>query len=50
LKGIDMGDTSLIRAALLVALLTAFGLAATGLAPASELRAAGTAPSAVLTR
>jgi hypothetical protein len=31
-----MGDASPIRAALLVALLTAFGLAAIGQAPASE--------------
>jgi hypothetical protein len=33
----DMGDTSLIRAALLIALIAAFGLAATGRAPATEL-------------
>lgn len=39
-KGIDMGDTSLIRAALLIALITAFGLAATGRAPATEVPAA----------
>ena len=31
-----MGDTSLIRTALLVALITAFGLAAAGRAPAAE--------------
>jgi hypothetical protein len=31
-----MGNTSLIRTALLVALLTAFGLAAAGRAPAAE--------------
>jgi hypothetical protein len=31
-----MGDASLIRAALLVALIAAFGLAATGRAPAAE--------------
>jgi len=35
--GIDMGDTSLLRTALLVALITAFGLAASGRAPATEL-------------
>ena len=40
-----MGNTSLIRAALLIALLTAFGLAATGRAPAAGL-AAGGQPSA----
>jgi len=32
-----MGDTSLVRAALLIALITAFGLAATGRAPATEV-------------
>jgi hypothetical protein len=31
-----MGDTSLIRTALLVALITAFGLAAAGRAPAAQ--------------
>jgi len=31
-----MGDISLIRTALLVALITAFGLAAAGRAPAAE--------------
>jgi hypothetical protein len=31
-----MGDTSLIRTALLVALIAAFGLAAAGRAPAAE--------------
>jgi hypothetical protein len=31
-----MGDISLIRTALLVALITAFGFAATGRAPAAE--------------
>ena len=36
-----MGETSLIRVALLVALLTAFGLAATGRAPAMEPTAPG---------
>ena len=34
-----MGDISLIRAALLIALITAFGLAATGRAPATEVPA-----------
>ena len=33
-----MGNTSLIRTALLVALITAFGLAATGRAPAADQR------------
>jgi len=37
----EMGDTSLICAAFLVALITAFGLAATGRAPAAELAAGG---------
>jgi hypothetical protein len=36
-----MGDTSLIRAALLIALITAFGLAATGRAPAADFAASG---------
>ena len=36
MKGPNMADTSLIRTALLVALITAFGLAATGRAPAAE--------------
>src|SRR5215471_9500542 len=36
MRGRDMGNTSLIRMALLVALITAFGFAATGLAPAAE--------------
>jgi hypothetical protein len=35
-----MGDTSLIRAALVIALITAFGLVATGRAPATEAPAA----------
>jgi len=35
-QGTDMGDTSLIRTALLVALIAAFGLAAAGRAPAAE--------------
>jgi len=35
-----MGDTSLVRAALLIALITAFGLAATDFAPATEVPAA----------
>jgi hypothetical protein len=35
-QGIDMGDTSLIRTTLLVALLTALGLVAAGRAPAAE--------------
>jgi hypothetical protein len=43
---IDMGDTSLIRAALLIALITAFGLAATGRAPATEAPAAAVAAPA----
>jgi hypothetical protein len=34
-----MGDISLIRTALLVALITAFGLAAAGRAPAAESEA-----------
>lgn len=34
-----MGDASLIRAALLIALIAAFGLAASGIAPAAEPRA-----------
>ena len=42
-----MGDTSLIRAALLIALLTAFGLAATGRAPAADLTASGQPPASV---
>jgi hypothetical protein len=37
----DMGDASLIRAALLIALITAFGLAATGRAPAADFAASG---------
>jgi hypothetical protein len=37
----DMGDGSLIRAALLIALITAFGLAATGRAPAADFAAIG---------
>jgi hypothetical protein len=36
-----MGDASLIRAALLIALITAFGLAATGRAPAGDVAATG---------
>jgi len=36
MRGPNMGNTSLIRTALLVALITAFGLAATGRAPAAE--------------
>lgn len=35
-QGIDMGDTSLIRTTLLVALLAALGLVAAGRAPAAE--------------
>ena len=35
-----MGDTSLIRTALLVALIAAFGVAAAGRAPAAESGAA----------
>jgi hypothetical protein len=42
-----MGDTSLIRAALLIALLTAFGLAATGRAPAADLAESGQPPASV---
>jgi hypothetical protein len=38
-----MGDTSLIRTALLVALIAAFGLAATGRAPAAESSASACA-------
>jgi hypothetical protein len=34
-----MGDTSLIRATLLIALLAAMGFVAAGLAPAAELTA-----------
>jgi hypothetical protein len=37
----DMGDSSLIRAALLIALITAFGLAATGRAPAASFATTG---------
>jgi hypothetical protein len=40
MKGPNMAETSLIRTALLVALITAFGLAATGRAPAAEASAA----------
>ena len=40
-----MGDTSLIRTALLVALIAAFGFAAAGRAPAAESGAAGAAIS-----
>src|SRR5216684_1086747 len=36
MRGSDMGNTSLIRMALLVALITAFGFAAAGRAPAAE--------------
>jgi len=36
-----MGETSLIRTALLVALIAAFGLVAAGRAPAAETGAAG---------
>src|SRR3984893_482271 len=36
MRGPDMGNTSLIRMALLVALITAFGFAAAGRAPAAE--------------
>ncbi len=46
-----MAETSLIRTALLVALITAFGLAATGRAPAAEpgaLAAQSSAPMIVL--
>jgi hypothetical protein len=45
---LDMGDTSLIRTALLVALITAFGLAAAGLAPAAEAPVHAEAPSVAL--
>jgi hypothetical protein len=45
-----MGDTSLIRAALLIALITAFGLAATGRSPATEAPAAAAAAPASPTR
>src|SRR5262249_22430086 len=38
MRGRIMGNTSLIQTALLVALIVAFGLAATGRAPAAELR------------
>ena len=38
MRGPDMGNTSLIRTALLVALIIAFGFAATGRAPAAEPR------------
>jgi pilus assembly protein CpaC len=44
-----MGNTSLIRTALLIALLTAFGLAATGRAPAADPGAAGGDPRAGVT-
>jgi len=44
-----MGNTSLIRTALLIALLTAFGLAATGRAPAADRGAAGGDPRAPVT-
>jgi hypothetical protein len=37
-QGVDMGNTSLIRTALLIALITAFGFAATGRSPAADLR------------
>lgn len=44
-----MGDISLIRTALLVALITAFGLAAAGLAPATEAPVhADAAPAALI--
>jgi hypothetical protein len=42
-QGTNMGDTSLIRTALLVALIAAFGLAATGRAPAVESSASACA-------
>jgi hypothetical protein len=45
----DMGDGSLIRAALLIALITAFGLAATGRAPAADFAAIGQ-PAASMAR
>jgi hypothetical protein len=43
-----MGDTSLIRTALLIALIAAFGLVAAGQAPAAEspARACASAPGA----
>lgn len=44
-----MGDSSLIRTALLVALITAFGLAATGRAPAAEEPFRGEAAPASVT-
>ena len=40
-EGAVMGETSLIRTALLVALIAAFGLVAAGRAPAAETGAAG---------
>jgi hypothetical protein len=42
--GSDMGNTSLIRATLLIALLAAMGFVAAGLAPAAELTAVIEAP------
>jgi hypothetical protein len=48
MKGIAMGDTSLIRTALLVALLTAFGFAAVGRAPAAEAPVRAEAASVAL--
>jgi pilus assembly protein CpaC len=40
IKGRDMGNSTLIRATLIVALIVAFGLAAVGASPAQEQRAA----------
>ena len=40
-EGAVMGETSLIRTALLVALIAAFGLVAAGRAPAAEMGAVG---------
>jgi hypothetical protein len=43
-EGAEMGNTSLIRTALLIALLTAFGFAATGRAPAADRSAPAAEP------
>ena len=48
MRGPNMGNTSLIRTALLVALITAFGLAATGRAPAAEPPAPAGEPRATV--
>jgi hypothetical protein len=45
-----MGDSSLIRATLLIALLTAVGFVAAGRAPAAESPIAGTAAFSVVAR